>query len=72
MSDDDLTRWNATVSNKISEKYDIGFNTYVLTSDEELANAITGLVAGNNYGSWFIATKALTYTANNVTVNGSR
>ena len=68
MSDDDLTRWNATVSNKISEKYDIGFNTYVLTSDEELANAITGLVAGNNYGSWFIATKALTYTANNVTV----
>ena len=68
MSDDDLTRWNATVSNKISEKYDIGFNTYVLTSDEELANAIIGLVAGNNYGSWFIATKALTYTANNVTV----
>ena len=68
MSDDDLTRWNANVSNKISEKYDIGFNTYVLTSDEELANAITGLVAGNNYGSWFIATKTLTYTANNVTV----
>ena len=69
MTASELDAWNGTVTNKLQEKYDIGFETYVLASDADLTAAINGLTAGDNYGAWYITgNKALSTTINDVTV----
>ena len=69
MSASELDAWNGTVTNKLQEKYDIGFKTEVLASDADLETAITGLAAGGKYDTWYITgSKALSATINDVTV----
>ena len=69
MSASELDAWNGTVTNKLQEKYDIGFKTEVLASDADLEAAIAGLTADGKYDTWYITgSKALSATINDVTV----
>jgi len=69
MSAADLDKKNNGLSNMLREKYDIGFETYVLASDADLEAAITNLTPDGKYDTWYITgSKALSATINDVTV----
>ena len=69
MSAADLDKKNNGLSGMLREKYDIGFETYVLASDADLEAAITNLTPDGKYDTWYITgSKALSATINDVTV----
>ena len=69
MSAAQLDTRNGNLNNMLQEKYDIGFETYVLASDSDLTDAITGLTPDGKYDTWYITgSKALSATINDVTV----
>ena len=69
MSAADLDKKNNGLSDMLREKYDIGFETYVLASDADLEAAITNLTPDGKYDTWYITgSKALSVTINDVTV----
>ena len=69
MSAAQLDTRNGSLSNMLQEKYDIGFETYMLASDADLTDAITGLTSDGKYDTWYITgSKALSATINDVTV----
>ena len=69
MSAADLDKKNNGLSGMLREKYDIGFETYVLASDADLEAAITNLPLDGKYDTWYITgSKALSVTINDVTV----
>ncbi len=69
MSAADLDKKNNGLSSMLREKYDIGFETYVLASDADLEAAITNLTPDGKYDTWYITgSKALSATINDVTV----
>ena len=69
MSAADLDKKNNGLSGMLREKYDIGFETYVLASDADLEAAITNLTSDGKYDTWYITgSKALSATINDVTV----
>ena len=69
MSAAQLDTRNGNLSGQLQEKYDIGFETYVLASDADLTDAIGALNPDGKYGAWYITgSKALSATIGDVTV----
>ena len=69
MSAADLDTKNNSLSGMLHEKYDIGFETYVLASDANLTDAIADLTLDGKYDTWYITgSKALSATIGDVTV----